>query len=107
MNLLKELCTKENEVATLMIDNVFALNLANNPIAHGRSKHIEMRFHNLRKFVSEGKLKLKYNKSEDQVVNLLTKGVSLEVFIRLKKHMSMKDLNQCGVLKKVIQVERI
>lgn len=93
MNLMKELSNKENEVVTLMIDNVSAINFAKNLIAHGRSRHIEMIFHYLRELVSEGKLKLEYSKSEDQVAYLLTKGVSIEVFKRLKKKMSMEDLN--------------
>ncbi|XP_058764580.1 uncharacterized mitochondrial protein AtMg00810-like [Vicia villosa] len=40
------------------LDNVPAINLAKNPIAHGRSKHIEMRFYYLRDLVCEGKLRL-------------------------------------------------
>ena len=74
-----------------MIGNVFAINLVKKFIEHGRRKHIEMRFHYLRELVSEGKLKLGYCKSEDQVANFLTKGVTIEVFKRLKKHMSMED----------------
>lgn len=36
-----------------MVDNISAINLANNPIANGRSKYIEMRFHYLRELISE------------------------------------------------------
>ena len=39
----------------MKIDNMSAINLAKNPIAHGRSKHIEMRFHYLRDQVADGK----------------------------------------------------
>ena len=60
MNLLKELGSNEGEATTLLVDNVSAINLAKNSIAHGRSKHIEMRFHYLRELVSEGKLRLGY-----------------------------------------------
>lgn len=51
-----------------------------------------MRFNYLRELVSEGKLKLGYYKSEDQVIDLLTKRVIIEVFKRLKEHLGMKDL---------------
>lgn len=47
MNLLEELRNSESEAVTRIIDNVFAINLAKKPIAHGRSKHIEIRFHYL------------------------------------------------------------
>ena len=73
MNLLEELSGEEGYAVTFMVDNVSTLNLAKTLIAYGRSKHIEMRFHYLREFFSEGKLRLRYCISEDQVVNLLTK----------------------------------
>lgn len=65
MNLLKELWSEEGEAIQFMV--------AKNPISHGRSKHIETRFYYLREHVSEGRLRLGYCKSEDQVVDLLTK----------------------------------
>ncbi|XP_058741137.1 secreted RxLR effector protein 161-like [Vicia villosa] len=40
MNLLKGLDINEGEATTLLVDNFFGINLAKNPIAHGRSKHI-------------------------------------------------------------------
>ncbi|KAI5400390.1 hypothetical protein KIW84_065323 [Lathyrus oleraceus] len=87
-----ELSSSEGEAVTLLVDNVFVINLSKNPIAHGRSKHIEMRFHYLRELVSDGWLRLGYCRSEDQVADLLTKGVTNDVFKRLKKNMSMVDL---------------
>lgn len=86
MNLLKELSTKEGEVVMLMVDNLFAINLAKNFIAHARSKHIEIRFHYLREPVSEENLRLEYCKSKDQIADLLTKEGFIEVFKRLNKH---------------------
>ncbi|XP_058727181.1 uncharacterized protein LOC131598615 [Vicia villosa] len=92
MNLLKELDIDEGDTLTLMVDNAYAINLSKNPIAHGRSKHIEMRFYYLREIVSEGRLRLGYCRSENQLTDLLTKGVTIEVFKRLKMNMGMKDL---------------
>lgn len=74
------------------MDNVSAINLAKNPIAHGRSKHIEMRFHYLRELVSSGQLRLGYCKSEEQVADLLTKGVTNEVFNKLVMKLGMKNV---------------
>ncbi|CAJ2633078.1 unnamed protein product [Trifolium pratense] len=42
-NLIEEISQDRCETVTLKIDNVSAINLAKNPIAHGRSKHIELR----------------------------------------------------------------
>lgn len=73
MNLLKELGNNGGDVVTLIVDNVSAISLAKNPIAHGRSKHIEMWFHYLRELVSEGRLRLGYCRSEYQMADLLSK----------------------------------
>lgn len=51
-----------------------------------------MRFHYLRELVSEGRLRLGYCRSEDQVADLLIKRVTNDVFKRLKMNMSMIDL---------------
>lgn len=92
MNLVKDLCNKEYEVVTIMIDNVSTINPTNDHIACGISKHVYMRFHYSIDLVSEGKLKLAYCKSGYQVIDFLTKRVSIEVFKSLKKHMNTEDL---------------
>ena len=48
VNLVEEITGKDHGAITMKIDNMPAINLAKNPIAHGRSKHIEMRFNYLR-----------------------------------------------------------
>ncbi|XP_058756924.1 uncharacterized protein LOC131630150 [Vicia villosa] len=49
------------------------LTFAKNPIAHGKSKNIDMKFHYLRDLVCEDKLKLGYCRSEEQVANFVEK----------------------------------
>ena len=51
-----------------------SINLAKNPMAYGRSKHIETQFHFLRDQVSKGKLSLAYCKSEQQLVRAFDKA---------------------------------
>lgn len=43
--LMEELKLPSVKPIQLKIDNVSAINLAKNPISHGRSKHIEVKFH--------------------------------------------------------------
>jgi hypothetical protein len=51
-----------------------------------------MRFHYLREQVDKGILKLEHCRTEVQVADLLTKGVTVEVFKRLKNLMGVKSL---------------
>ena len=72
--------------------NKTAINLAKNMIAHGRSKHIEMRFHYLREQVAKGKLNLEHCRNENHIADIMTKGVQIEVFKKLRFMMNVDSL---------------
>ena len=55
--LLMELQLVKDEKMELIINSKSAIDLAKHPVAHGRSKHIETKFHFLRDQVNKGKLK--------------------------------------------------
>ena len=57
----------------LQIDNKSSINLAKNPVLHGRSKHIEARFHFLREKVNQGELEVRHCSSEAQLADIFTK----------------------------------
>lgn len=59
-SLMKEIHIEMPEPVQLFVDNKSAINLAKNPVSHGRSKHIETRFHFLREQVNNEKLKLRF-----------------------------------------------
>lgn len=52
---------------------------------HGRSKHIDVRFHSLHDLTKDGVVKLEHCGSKDQLADLMTKPLRLEVFARLRK----------------------
>ena len=87
VNLVEEITTKSHGVITMKIDSMSAINLAKNPISHGRSKHIDMRFHYLREHVEDGKINVKHCKTENQIADIMVKGVQVEVFRRRKDMM--------------------
>ncbi|MCI13275.1 putative copia-type polyprotein, partial [Trifolium medium] len=74
-NLINEISNVKCDFVTIKVDNMSAINLAKNPIVHGRSKHIEMKFHYLREQVNNEKLKFEHCRTELQVADLLTKAV--------------------------------
>ena len=59
--------------------------LSKNPVINGRSKHIDVRFHFLRDLTKDGVVKLGHCASEDQLVDIMTKPLRLEVFMRLRE----------------------
>jgi len=82
---LSELKIQVRKPIILQLDNKSAINLAKNPVLHGRSKHIEARFHFLREQVNHGKLEVKHCPSESQLADILTKGLKIDRFWSLTK----------------------
>jgi len=58
--LLKELKAELVQQPKLLVDNKSAIDLAKHPTSHGRSKHIETKFHFLYEQVNNGKLDVDY-----------------------------------------------
>ncbi|KHN46857.1 Copia protein, partial [Glycine soja] len=59
----------------LLVDNKSTIALAKNPVSHGRSKHIDTKFHFLRDQVNKGKVKLKHCRIEVQLADIMTKSL--------------------------------
>jgi hypothetical protein len=91
-SLLQEMKIDVDHEVELMVDNKSAINLARNPIAHGRSKHIETKFHFLRDQVTKGKVKLSYCNTNDQMADVLTKPLKIERFRDLRKMLNVQSL---------------
>lgn len=55
-----------------------AIALVKNPVADGRSKHIDTKYHYIRQQVKENNIKLVYCRTEDQVADIFTKPVKVK-----------------------------
>jgi hypothetical protein len=90
--LLEELMISDTVKVKPFVDNKSAIDLANHPVSHGRSKYIERRYHFLRDQVNRGKLELEYCKSESQLADILTKPLKKPRIDELKKLMGIECL---------------
>ena len=84
LNLLQDLKIKVNKPLKLMIDNKSAINLAKNPVLHGRSKHIETKYHFLRNQVQNGVLEVVHCSTQKQLADVMTKAIKTDQFLRLR-----------------------
>ena len=66
-------------------DNQAAISLSKNPQSHGRSKHIEIKYHFIREQVSKKNIEVKCCQTDNIVADMLTKGLGKEKFEKLKK----------------------
>ena len=56
--ILKELGHSDGRCIFLMCDNISTIKLSKNPVMHGLSKHINVRFHFLRNLTKDGTIEL-------------------------------------------------
>ena len=81
--ILKELRHFDGACTIVMCDNSSTIKSSKNLVMHGRTKHIDVRFHFLRNLTKEDTIELVHCGSQDQVANIMTKPLKLEVFHKL------------------------
>ena len=78
--LTSDLLKKSIRETTILEDNQ-----AKNHQVHGRTKHIDRKYHFIRDLVEAGRIKLTYCASEDMVADMLTKGLPIKQFEKLRR----------------------
>ncbi|PIK49151.1 putative Gag-pol polyprotein [Apostichopus japonicus] len=87
-----DLQNKPNKPLRILEDNQSAICMAKNPQFHGRTKHIEIKYHFIRETVEHGTIELMYCPTEDMVADLLTKGLSKQRFEKLRQMSGLKEM---------------
>jgi hypothetical protein len=87
---------KQKQCLTVLCDNSSTIKLSKNPVMHGRSKHIDIRFHFLRNLSSEGSIELVHCASKDQLADVMTKALNLPLFEKFRKQLGVCKLNDAA-----------
>jgi hypothetical protein len=61
---------------------------------HGRSKHIDIRFHFLRDLVKDEVIELTYCSTHDQIADIMTKPLKIEAFLKLRDLMGVCEYTE-------------
>ncbi|WVZ52304.1 hypothetical protein U9M48_003377, partial [Paspalum notatum var. saurae] len=75
----------------LLCDNESAVKLANNPVQHARTKHIDIRHHFLRDHEAKGDIALHHVSSENQLADIFTKPLDESRFCDLRSELNILD----------------
>jgi hypothetical protein len=75
----------------LLCDNESAVKIANNPVQHSRTKHIDICHHFLRDHVAKNDISLEGVRSENQLVDIFTKPLDEDTFCRLRSELNVLD----------------
>lgn len=77
----------------LRVDNKSAIALMKNPVFHGRSKHIDTRFHFIRECIEKGLVLVEHVSSEEQRADILTKALARVKFTEMRGILGVEDLS--------------
>lgn len=88
---LKRIGYEGSTSPVIFCDNSSTIKLSKNPVMHGKSKHIDVRFHFLRDLVNEGAVQLNYCGTQQQVADIFTKPLKLETFQEFRKKLGVCD----------------
>ncbi|KAI0519810.1 hypothetical protein KFK09_007271 [Dendrobium nobile] len=68
--LVDELQITQQSPTTIYCDNTSAIALANNPVFHARTKHIEIDYHFIRQHINSGSITIEHISSIDQIADV-------------------------------------
>ena len=86
---LEKLGHSQGKCTTMLCDNSSTIKLSKNLVMHGRSKHIDVRFHFLRDLTRDGVVELKHCVTQEQVADIMTKSLKLDVLLKLHESMGV------------------
>lgn len=75
---------------TLYEDNQSCISIVSDVRDHKRVKHIDIRYNHIRDLVSQNKIKIEFISSENQLADIMTKGLVAVTFIRLRELLGLK-----------------
>jgi hypothetical protein len=77
---------------TLWCDNKSTINIANNPVQHDRTKHVEIDRFFIKERLDDGTLKLNHIASSEQLAGCLTKGLGVRECVSSCNKIGMIDI---------------
>ena len=91
--MLSELGQAPDTPTHLHVDNQSAIAIARNPEFHDWTKHIDVRYHFLCQKVDSEEILLTYLPTDDQVADVLTKGLVCTKHEHFSKEMGLRRTN--------------
>ena len=73
-------------------DNKAAISIAPNPVLHDRTKHVEVDKHFIKEKIENGQICMTYIPTDEQIADVLTKGLSKKQLEKFTGKQAMKDI---------------
>jgi hypothetical protein len=75
----------------LIFDNESAIPMADNPVEHSRTKHIDIRYHFLRDHQKKGDIEIAYVNTNNRLADIFTKPLDEKTFSKLSNELNILD----------------
>jgi hypothetical protein len=75
----------------LLCDNESAIRMADNPIEHSHTKHIDIWYHFLRDHQQRGDITIAYVSTHNQLADIFTKPLDEKTFSKLRNELNILD----------------
>jgi hypothetical protein len=75
----------------LLCDNESAIRMADNPVEHSRTKHIDIQYHFLRDHQPRGDIEIAYINTKEQLADIFTKPLDEKTFTKLRHELNILD----------------
>ena len=82
--LMDDLHVHQEDNIEIFVDNQATLAISQNPIFHGRTKHVKVKYCFLREVQKSGEVKMVYCSSENQLADIFTKSFHVGRFETLR-----------------------
>jgi hypothetical protein len=76
------------------VDNKSTNALIKNLVLHGQSKHIEVKYHLVRESTENGRIKVEFIRSEEQLGDILIKPLGRVKFLELRTKIGLIDVER-------------
>ena len=96
--LLSDIHAAPSGATILMEDNQGTIAIARNPIAHSRTKHIDIRYHYVREAIDNESVDVEFCPTTEMIADLLTKPLPKGQFGKLRQAMGVTTAQPVGVL---------
>jgi hypothetical protein len=73
----------------LLCDNESAIRMADNPVEHSRTKHIDIQYHFLRDQQQRGDIEIAYVSTKEQLADIFTKPLDEKTFTKLRNELNI------------------
>nr|GEW63484.1 ribonuclease H-like domain, reverse transcriptase, RNA-dependent DNA polymerase [Tanacetum cinerariifolium] len=90
--LLSKLTNSEEDKVTIRVENKSAIALMKNPVFHGRSKHIDTKYHIIRECVKREDTQVEFVSGEYQKADILTKALPKIRFLTMRQLIGLENL---------------